>query len=247
MKHNILEQLGLNDNESIVYNILLSEGPKTPPELAGSTGITRANAYFVLQALIGKGLVERKDRKKKFLYYPLDPSNLVDIVKREKQEIHEKERVLTAILPELTGMYNMHTNKPSVSYFEGIAGVKTLYNDSILQKPEEMLVFRSPLDDEFLGKDFAEKQAVKMKNVGIQLRMISPETKPGVFTEVNGERMLREVRYIKKHLFESEISIYNNRVAIVTYGKTKVSMLIENKELANTLRSIFEVVWTGLK
>lgn len=247
MKHDILEQLGLNNNESIVYNLLLNEGAKTPPQIADATGITRANSYFVLQALIGKGLVERKERKKKFLYYPLDPSNLSEIVKREKQEIFEKERVLSAILPELSSLFNMHTNKPSVSYFEGIQGVKTLYNDGLIQKPEEIVVFRSPLDDEFLSQEFAEKHAIKLKKNNTRLRMISPETKNGVFTTVAGEKMLREIRYIKKHLFESEISIYNNRVAIVTYGKTKVSMLVDNKELANTLRSIFELVWAGLK
>ncbi len=247
MKQNLLEKLGLNENEAIVYNLLLSEGPKTPPEVATATGITRANSYFVLQSLMGMKLVERKERKKKFLYSPLDPHTLGDIIGKEKREISEKEQVLQAVLPELSSLFNLQSNKPSVSYFEGIAGVKTLYNDSLLQKPGEVLVFRSPLDDDYLTKEFAEKQSLKMKSLGIKLRMISPETKPGVFTTVNGEEMLREIRYIKKHLFESEISIYNNRVAIVTYGKTKVSMLVENKELTNTLRSIFELLWSTLK
>jgi sugar-specific transcriptional regulator TrmB len=247
MKKDLLEQIGLNDNETRVYRLLLTEGPKTPPEISNISGITRANSYFVLQALISKGLVERKEVRKKFLYSLLDPEKLGLWVEQEKRSALEKENILAALLPDLQNLYNMQTNKPSVSYFEGLEGIKRLYNDSLIQKPEEILVFRSPLDDESLTMEFAQKHSVKLKKNGTKVRMISPSTKTGVFTEINGEKMLRDIRYMGKSFFDSEISIYNNRVAIVTYGKTKVSMLVENKELANTLRTVFDLVWKSLK
>jgi len=249
MKHNILEQLGLNDNESIVSILLLAEGPKTPPELAEATKITRANAYFVLQALMGKGLVERKERKKKFLYYPQSPNNLIALVEKEKQELAEKEKVLEAIIPELSNMYNMHTNKPSVSYFEGKEGILTFYNDIFWQKPTEAILFRSPKDDDFLGNDWIRQDMVNLTKAGIFMRVISPKSFGKLFEEVGDVKILREVRYVEdnEYPFDSEICVYNNHIAIVTYGKNKVGMLIDNKELANTLRSIFEIVWANLK
>lgn len=247
MKQNILEQLGLNDKEAVVYNILLSEGSKTPPELAAQTGITRANTYFVLQALIGKGLVERKERKKKFLYFPLSPDNLTRLIENEKKEVLEKEKVLSAVIPELSSMFNMHTNKPSVSYFEGKEGIKTFYNDIWLQKPTDAVLFRSPLDEDYIGLDSIKKDNVRLTKAGIFMRIISPSGP--IMTEVDGYKLNREVRYIdkKKYPFESEICVYNNHIAIVAFGKNKVGMLIDNKELANTLRSIFEVLWINLR
>jgi sugar-specific transcriptional regulator TrmB len=247
MKHNILEQLGLNDNESVVYNLLLSEGAKTPPEIAAATGITRANSYFVLQSLISMGLVERKEKKKKYQYSPLSPDKLTQLVENEKREVAEKEKILAAVLPELSSMFNMHTNKPSVSYFEGKEGIKTFYNDIWLQKPSEAILFRSPLDEEYIGLDSIRADNVRLTKAGIFMRIISPSGP--IMTEVDGLKLNREVRYIdkNKYPFESELCVYNNHIAIVAFGKNKVGMLIDNKELANTLRSIFEIVWVGLK
>ena len=58
----ILEDIGLNKNEALVYNTLLYKGEMIPSQIAEYTGITRANSYAILKSLVEKGVIEEIGR-----------------------------------------------------------------------------------------------------------------------------------------------------------------------------------------
>lgn len=249
MKKLILEELGLNHYESLAYETLLVNGEMSPPEISGHIRASRENTYHVLKTLENKGLVVKTDKGKKFSYQASSPEKLKELLELEKINLREKEKAVNAIIPELNNLYTLRSNKPSVTTFEGLKGMKLMYEDIFKgKKPEEVLVFRSPHDDDVIGKEFAKEDNKKLTLAGIKTRLISPPTPGGLFEKVGTLKINREVRFSegKKLSIPAEICVYNNRVTVVSFRKDRISAIIESKDLADTMREIFDYIWETL-
>ena len=152
IKQSVYKEIGLNENEITVYNLLLEYGELSPPKITALTSINRQNSYAILKALLEKGLVEEGIRKNKLIYRPLHPQKLVEYIEYKKKNTQLAEEALRSALPELSSLYHLSTNKPGITFFEGLEGVKKIYEDILKEKPEELLVFRSPHDKEKLDQ-----------------------------------------------------------------------------------------------
>jgi hypothetical protein len=142
----------------------------------------------------------------------------------------------------------MRTNKPSVTYFEGIKGIKQLYKDIFtLDNPGELLVFRSPQDEDVLGIDLIKEDNKRLTLAGIKTRLITPKSSGPLFTHVGKLKINREVRFSSEKLtLPAEICVVKDRVSIVPYRKDKMSALIISKDFADSMRQIFDYIWDDL-
>ncbi|NTU69527.1 hypothetical protein HGB13_01690 [bacterium] len=243
MKKILLEQSGLTKSEALVYETLLEHGELSPPLTALHTGLSRENAYNVLNSLLAKELAEIAPRKKKKMFRPAPPVKLKELIENEKRIIDERQKAIDAIVPTLNNLYNLSSNKPSVSYFEGIEGIKKVYEDSLREQPEETLVFRSIYDDEAMDKylhDWMKRRAKR----GIKNRIINPK---GYFIGGAGtdKELNRKSLHIDPKFFSlpTEITVYNNKVSILSLRKDKIGIIIESSDFAETFKNIFEYIW----
>lgn len=245
VKYNVLREAGLNENECKIYQRLLEYGELTPPKLAILTGLTRQNTYMVLKSLAQKDLIEEFEKQKKLTYRPQHPQKLVDFVSAKKREGEMAEEAIKANLPILANLYNLSNYKPSISYFEGMEGIKTIHEEALRSKPEEIMVFQSIYDQQRLGR-YLESYVRRRGDKGIRARMISP--RKGAKGEIENEPHLnRMTKYIPDGLFQTsaEISFSDNLVAFITYQKKIGGFVITSKEVSKTLRVIFEMVWAA--
>lgn len=245
----LLEEIGLSRNEVLAYESLLTDGEATPPTLANRINISRENSYYVLNSLVKLGLANKKERGKKLVYTPLSPERIKDLLEVQKQRFAEKEKSISAIIPELNNLYSMRTDKPSVTYFEGVKGIKQLYKGVFsIEKPTELLVFRSPKDQEVLSLEWIKEHIKAQTLAGIKSRMITPTSDGLVFTKVGSLKINREVKYASDSLkIPAEICVINDRVSVVPYRKDKMSTLIISKDFADTMRQIFNYIWDSLE
>lgn len=245
MKLDILEKIGLNANESYIYNILLTNGEMSAPDITEKAHLklTRQNTYAVLKSLVKRGLVEEFDKRKKLTYRLEHPQKLLDVLDEEKKALEENERMVESILPEIISDYNLAHNKPGVVYYEGIEGIKKIYEDTLREKPEEILVFRSPFEEEKLGQ-YIFGYMKRRATLGIKTKIISP-TKPSKETLAEDKTQLKERKYIKKEIFSlyTEIDIYKNKVAFMTFGKKTMGFIVESPEVSGSMATIFNLIW----
>src|SRR3989338_6121463 len=105
----LLEELGLSENESKVYFASLSLGPATIIRIANTAEIKRTTVYSVVEALKQKGLINLEIKGFKKLYAAENPEKLETIleVKRNK---------LKAMLPEFAGLYNLKGGESFIKY-----------------------------------------------------------------------------------------------------------------------------------
>lgn len=244
-KISVLREAGLNENECKIYQRLLEYGELSPPKLALLTGLTRQNTYAVLKTLNQKDLIEEVVKQKKLAYKPLHPNKLVDLVSAKKREAEMAEEAIKANLPIFANLFNLSNYRTSVSYFEGLNGVKAIYEDALRDKPEEIMIFQSTYDEKIMGR-YLQGYLRRRAEKGIVARMISP--REGANGEIVDEPNLkRQIKYIPSTLFQTsaEISFSKNLVAFITYKKKLHGFVITSGEVTKTLKVIFDLIWAA--
>ncbi len=92
-----LTDFGFTPTESLVYEVLLKDGPGTGYAIARSAGLARANAYSALEGLVMKGAARVEEGRPR-RYRPEPPSTLIArIVDRQGQALESLSEVLAAI------------------------------------------------------------------------------------------------------------------------------------------------------
>jgi sugar-specific transcriptional regulator TrmB len=243
LKSNIFTQAGLNKNEAAVYELVLDKGEITPPEIAEKLNLGRTNVYAILNNLADLELIEEIGRKKKMTFRPLPPSNLLALAEKNKIAAEESEKMIRSIVPQLMSTYNLSSGKPGIVFYEGLEGVKKLYEERLKEKPEEVLVLRSIYDNEKLGT-YLQGYVKRTALAGIKTRIISPReiTKE---VEENDKTYLRERKYIPEKIFcsDTQIDIYNDRVVFINLHNKLMGFIVNSKDVANSMKTIFELLW----
>lgn len=241
---NQLKKLGLSEKEARLYLISLETGPSTISKLAQKSGVKRGTIYEFLDEMIEKGLLEVTISGKRRLYAGVEPKKLQKMIDRQKD-------ILESLIPDLSLMTSANPAKPRIKFYEGKEGILKAYYE-ILDLPDGSEVvgfatfeaifnlFPKSAFDNYVKKRVAKK---------IKQKLIMPADEYAVNHTVDNKKEYRETLLIPKDKFfiTNEINIYQNKVAIVSLGEEKVAVIIESKQVADTQRAIFNLLWNNLR
>jgi HTH-type transcriptional regulator, sugar sensing transcriptional regulator len=229
----------------------LELGGTSVQNIAKKSGIHRATTYQCLEKLEEIGLIVTEKIGKKIIFAGQYPHQLITNILDKQNELKKKEVAVSNLLPELNAIFNYAKNKPRVRFFEGTDGLKKVYEDTLYNN-QEVLAFLSVVNPEknFL-KWLYEYYSPERSRRKIKAKVIAPEEK-GVERYTTLDKSLnRETRLIdpQKYPFSIEIDIYgNNKVAFMSYAsKEMFGVIIESKEVYNTMKFIFQLVWNSIK
>lgn len=241
-----LKKLGLTDDQARVYLVLV-QVPILPARLiATQSGVSRELTYIVLGQLEQKGLVERSNQGKIILFRAKNPGNLKLLVEYKKTRASEAEEAYQAIIGNLVSDFNKGHGKPFIRSYEGLDGLQKTY-DHLLKKAKTVYVIRSLFDHENKEvRTLVVKQLEEQARKGIRSYVISPR-----LPHMKGEKIVhnmernitRKVVPLEKLELPSQIIIYNNTVSITSLKKEVVTTVIENEDIAQTFKKIFDYLW----
>lgn len=251
-----LKKIGLSENEAKVYLALLELGSEPAQEVAKKSEVKRATTYVQLEALMKLGLVTsfekpagRNGGGTKTFFRAEDPEHLIKIAEREKKLARERETALDEILPGLSKLYLSSGERPRVRFFEGIEGVKTMLSGTFQIKTNvKEILGVTDLDSalQVFPKLTEEYTPARVKH-GLRSRVIYTGSEGASLSKTDAE-MLRESRFLPKNKFpfSGDMSIYGDEVVISAIKSAKpFGIIIESKEIANSLRAVFELAWQG--
>jgi len=244
---NQLKEVGLSENESKVYLAMLELGSATVLEISARAEVNRPTTYVQIESLKKKGLVSTQTKGKKQIFIAESPEQLEFMIEREKRGIEQKKDDLKKILPELTGLFDVSGDKPQVRFFEGKEGLMKMQDELIRINPKEVSGFSSAnaVLKVFPGhiKNYSSRRVKK----GIYARIIYTNSE-GAVLKRNDEEMLREAKFVSpdKFPFKSDISIYSDNIAISALEGKAVGVIITHKELADSFRALFNLLWESL-
>lgn len=226
---------GLEQEEYLTYKHLLSLKRATVLELAKLSGEKRSNLYRHLAELIDKRLVSEIYEGNKHYFIAESPKALSKFIQEQKERV-------SSVLPELEKIEKDALEHPRIKFYEGVEGVKTLYEE-LLEERQEILAFAWP--EKILEKvEFHNKELVEKRlKYGIHARAIYPDT-PAAHRRQTG---LKESRYSKNiKPFDMAFLMSGNKVVMFSLKRWITGVLIDNREIAEGLRAFFDAFWEEL-
>src|SRR3989338_9029750 len=110
-----LGELGLNKEQSLVYEGLLKNGLMPARIVAQKSGVKRSLAYKVLEQLIALGLVEKRENIGKIaFFFPAHPGKLRELLQKREEAIKTAEASLGGIIGSMVSDFNLLSGKPNV-------------------------------------------------------------------------------------------------------------------------------------
>ena len=242
---NNLQQFGLSKDEAKVFIATLELGGGYASTIAKKARVARVNCYHLLEKLTKKSLIVPVQRGKVQFFMPEPPQ--VFLNQQEQRFNRAKE-----LLPELLSITNTHPFKPKIRAFEGLDGIKEIFNQT-LKAESEILGYTNLEKLQKLLPDYLPEYVKKSLENKVKKRLISPKTDAATthtkkYYPKNYPRELLEIFFVKpkQFPFENHISIYDNSVAIISLNpEEQIGVLIEATSHAKTQRTIFNLAWLG--
>lgn len=234
-----LDKQGLSPRKAKVYMAVLELGRTTTIEIAKKTNLKRTTVYDILLDLIRMGYVAEARKGKRRLFIAEDPAMLFN--KSEQRLMDFKE-----LIPFLGEIRSKSVPKPTVKFYDGTAGVRSIMEELLNVESKEQL-FWSSISDlvEFLGNRYMEQWVKRRVKRGIWSRVLLMKKSrvSDIYLQSN-EKYLREIKWLPRGFsLDGVLGIFDNKVAYISSQQESFGFIIESKEFSNIIRLIFKSSW----
>jgi len=254
----LFAKLDLNKSQSKIYEFLMQNGSNTAGNISKATKIKRGLTYNALDELERKNLIYKNSKSKIIKFEVEHPGKLLELAEKKEKEAKDIKNNIEIILPSIIESFNLISDKPGIRYFEGYDSVKKAFDEllDINDGTEEILNFFGVSmysDDKKLlkiGFDYVDRR--EMLKIRQKTIAVNYKNQISVLNKYIKENLdIRKLRYEESRLMQNskyglnaDINIYKNKVIIISKNSEKViTIIIDNKEIANTLKSIFYLIW----
>jgi len=241
-----LQSIGLEEKEAKIYLAALELGPTNIQDLAEKAAIKRSTVYEILKKLEPMGLITESIKGKRKIYIASEPEKL-------KKNIKEKEQLLNHILPELKSLNNTGNVKPKITYYEGQDGLRQIYN-LVLETTTKKVDWVSPIRAvmETVGEKFLEEYIEKRAKEKYWIRSIQiTEQQVDTYKYLDPttfDKTYRRVKFSPPGLdIPNTMTIWDNKVAVISTRKEGFGIIIESADLVRTMRTFYELLWNASK
>lgn len=228
-----LLEAGLTRNEAKIYLELLERGESSANQLAKNLSMDRTLTYTVLNHLMKKGQVRYifKENKKKFSCS--NPENLLN-------PIRAKELLVSELIRDLKKIEVKKQEEIEINVYEGKEGLRNFIN--LVLKEKEFFAFGST------GRAFYQLYEMPaivkiMEKSKIKVKIIGDEKLRG--KEVFGFKKF-EYKYLNAES-EATTSIFGDYISIHLIKIKPTIILIKNKDITNTYKNYFKMLWKVAK
>jgi sugar-specific transcriptional regulator TrmB len=241
-----LVSLGLNETQAKAYIAQVKHGSVTPPQLATLIGITRTNAYAVLDQLVELGLTRKQEMKKKLVYRPENPVALEQLARKSRQQALERERTVQAALPTLLNYFYTFSEQPGIKFYQGADGIKEIYNDT-LRTNKDIYVVRSQHDQDLMSLDFYDRFKQRRAKLGIKTFMLNPSTDSTAWNADSDALNNIDRTAVRPQDYTSkvELATYGDKTSVISFGEEAIGMIIESPQVADAMRQLFQLAKRG--
>lgn len=239
-----LEEIGLNEKEAKVYVATLELGQGSAADIAKKAGVNRATTYFTLENLMKIGLVSASNEEKKQMFVPEDPAQLENIITKQQQALEAKKQSLKVLVEELNSINSASIKKPIVKYYLGKEGVMRMAKSSFdFTKNETMyLAFSKDNLHLLLTEEENNKLINKRAKDNTKLQAIYNADNYTIESTKDNRRIKVDK---EKYPLPGDVAVYRDRVRLTSY-KDRIGIIIENEDIAETIRSIFKLAFKDL-
>ncbi len=239
-----LKNLGLSDIEADLYLGLLERGPSSIMQLAKYTKKKRSTTHVNIENLIAKGIVTQTSKGSRRMVIAEPPEKLGTILEQKKWELEKLKKGLSEFVSEVSRESDTKDSSPvEVKYYEGKIGVRSIYQEVL--KSREL---RSYVNIQQIFKQFPENpqlfpEAPKKGHFSIWKEIIEESRRSKEY--VNSNLPNYEVKFFPKkwNISLFDYMIFDNKVGIITGRDNIKGILIEDPNIYQNAKILFEMMW----
>ncbi len=242
MEHE-LQKLGFSEYEAKVYLALIELERGTVSQIARKAGINRTTVYDVIRHLWEWELVSEVAGMKKQTFVAASPSKLPVVMQQRANIAAHRVDQARELVGQLKLLQQSTGFRPQIVLFEGMDGIKRLYNLS-LESKGPIRAFLSAESLEGFEADFARQYFRKRAAKKIHIRAIMADDLIARQYQRQDKALLRETRIVPhdKMDVQPETYIYDDNIALFSL-REKVGVLITSPDMAKAQRKLFDLAW----
>jgi sugar-specific transcriptional regulator TrmB len=244
-----LTAIGLTRLQAMAYMHLLdSHNGEKPAEIAGALGITRTNAYKVLDQLCEYDLARKSEVGKTYRYFAEDPMALTSFVAHARNHAIELEKVVKTSLHDLQKRYHKKVRHSEIKTAYGRAALLQAYAGQVKNR-EDIYFVKSRMDVPFMGYDTmhrvrSEPAKFGIKRYGITAASIETPTNPEIDARTNLTRTLMSQR---NYTSPVEWTVSKDEIAILNFTGNGSVVQIRDSIIADSFREIWHILDRSLR
>lgn len=250
---NLLENLGLSQNEIKVFISCYRYGITKPSKLAVLTKIPRTTVYDIVSSLVRKGFMTiqsgEENKSKQLMVKTIDLKEINEIIEKRRKQNLQIEADLATIL----SLVRVGAKPEDLNFIESYHREDDVYN--LVESNEYSKVHNTKyIFENFsaqFNKDKDKSPDDKIKGstkVLFQLTEWSKHVLSSKYLKNRDNYFRVEYRYVDSPLFEvnCRIMIIEDYVVITSLSSVEFyGLRLKSKMLASTLLSLFNSVWQG--
>jgi len=236
----LLKKIGLLDSEVDTYLALLELGPSTVLEIAHKIQFSRQSIYTALEGLKSKVLVGVLDEEKRVKYVAESPNILLSFAENRLTEMKTIVKEVKEKTKELKLLQK--GEKPIVRMFEG---------DEVIELAG-LFATKAKYVDEFINIDVINEHRDQVKKANTvfkktrtpnQIKVLTLDNKKTLNTDDFSSHEMVKIINDSDINFKGTISINPEQILLETFENKRLSILIDSKILAQTMRQLFDLAW----
>jgi len=244
MNYAELAHLGLSEKEAKVYLAALELGKSSVQNLSKKAEVNRATTYVIIESLMKKGLMSSLEENKKQFFHAEPPEKLRLLFESMETEIIRKLDYLDKMLPELKALSGAHKKKPAVRYFEGKDGLRAM--------AEELFSSESAEEARMIySQDLLDGAFSKHGQNGLSPRSAKGRRARAIINDEHDSLKSSDLENIRipanEYPITSDVAFFGDKIGISTQKGGLIGLIIENREISNTLKIIFDLAWKYLE
>lgn len=243
MIEKILLEIGLSENEAKIYLALLQMKKASSSVIGNRVNLKRNMARYNCKSLEKQGLVNSNQEGNTIFYSAEPPERIIHLLEEKKNKITQQQFQANQFLGILQAMQNPSLMCPSVEYYEGREGIIAVYED-ILETGEDHYCWTNlEKKREILGS-YLDKHVKKRIEKKIKIYGIKAKNKKSI-KNLKIKNLKREIRLVEKlPITNGEILIYKDKVAIISFNKTKpTGFVLKSDEVSKIFKGVFDGYW----
>jgi sugar-specific transcriptional regulator TrmB len=240
-----LQEIGFTNGEEKVYLALLKLGSSSTGVISKESGVSRSKLYEILEKLTKKGVVSHFKKNNRMVFRAAPPDRIVEYLDTKKKKIEEQKEYVKNNMPFFEGLIAEREVMKEAEVFEGMEGIKNVRETALnVMEPGEVMYYFGPSmsgHKHVLGywDDWNKRRVDKKIKAQIVYNQDAKD-----FGERRKKLPFTKVKYLPvKGKTHAWIEIYRDTVVIVIKHKTPMSIVVNNKFIAESFRTYFSVMW----
>jgi len=243
------ETIGITEREARLYELLIHLGEQDAGRLITESGFKRPTVYKSLYSMAEKGLVTETEHDGKAYFRPEPPQKLLNIAEQQYDQLNRARNDITTLLPELVSAFTLSTERPVVTTFTGVSGLKKIYEDTLKTGETIYAVLQTESVDPELFKWLTTDYVKRRSELGIDAKAIVASGDWADTYANLSETEKRDTRVVPKDRFpfEHEAFVYGNKFGIMNYkkGEKLIGLIIDHPQMTATMKAWFDLAWEG--